>query len=48
MSRRLGRSGYEVVGAERFLVEDAEGPLEEGELDRAQTWGAGLGGRIAG
>lgn len=48
IARRLRRRGYEVVGSESFLVEDSEGPLEEGELERARIWGAGLGARIAG
>jgi hypothetical protein len=47
IARRLRRRGYEVVGVESFLVEDSEGPLEQGELERARTWGAGLGGRVA-
>jgi len=42
IARRLRRRGYEVVGSESFLVEDAEGPLEDGELDRARAWGAEL------
>jgi hypothetical protein len=46
VSRRLRRRGYVVVGAESYLVEDAEGPLEEGELDRARAWAAGIAGRV--
>lgn len=34
----LGR----VVDEESFYVEDMDGPLVEGELARAQAWGAGL------
>jgi hypothetical protein len=35
--------GYELlVKAESFLVEDSEGPLAPGELDRARAWGAKL------
>jgi len=37
IARRLGRRGYQVIGQESFLVEDSEGPLEEGELDRARA-----------
>lgn len=52
IARRLRRRGYEVAGSESFLVEDAEGPLEEGELDRARVWGEELvrqlSSRIAG
>lgn len=34
----LGR----VVASESFFVEDVEGPLLEGELERASAWGRGL------
>jgi hypothetical protein len=43
IARRLRHHGYAVVGAESFLVEDAEGPLADGEADRARAWGATLG-----
>jgi hypothetical protein len=42
IARRLRHHGYDVVGIESFLVADAEGPLEDGELDRARAWAAGL------
>jgi flavodoxin len=42
IAKRLRRRGYEVVATESFLVEDSEGPLAEGELDRARAWGAEL------
>jgi len=42
IARRLRQHGYDVVARESFLVEDAEGPLEEGELERARAWGAEL------
>ena len=42
IARRLRRRGYDVVASESFLVQDAEGPLEEGELERARAWGAQL------
>jgi hypothetical protein len=29
-----------VVEPESFLVEDAEGPLADGELERAREWGS--------
>lgn len=48
IARRLRRRGYEVLASESFLVEDAEGPLEEGELDRARTWGEELARRLSG
>jgi hypothetical protein len=40
IARRLRRRGYDVIATESFLVEDAEGPLEDGELERARAWGA--------
>jgi flavodoxin-like protein len=42
IARRLAHRGYDVVGSESFLVKESEGPLEEGELDRARAWGAKL------
>jgi hypothetical protein len=42
IARRLRNRGYEVLSMESFLVEDSEGPLAEGELDRARAWGAQL------
>lgn len=48
IARRLSRRGYELLGSESFLVEESEGPLEEGELDRARAWGAKLGQAHAG
>ena len=44
MARKLGRRGYRIIAEpESFFVLDAEGPLKEGELDRARRWGASLG-----
>ena len=42
IARRLRRRGCDVVDSQSFLVADAEGPLEEGELERARQWGAAL------
>jgi len=42
IARRLRRRGLDVVATESFLVEGTEGPLREGELDRARQWGAEL------
>ncbi|HEX2369420.1 MAG TPA: hypothetical protein VHM94_09330 [Acidimicrobiia bacterium] len=43
MARKLRHLGYEiVVEPESFFVDDTEGPLKEGELERAQLWGAEL------
>jgi hypothetical protein len=38
----LGR----VVDQESFYVDDMEGPLLEGELDRAAEWGHQLAGQV--
>lgn len=46
IARRLTRRGYDVSASESFLVEDAEGPLEDGEADRARAWGAELARRL--
>ena len=41
--RRLRRRGFETVSEpESFLVEESEGPLAFGELDRARRWGEAL------
>ena len=37
----LGR----LVGTESFYVEDTDGPLAAGELDRARAWGTSLAER---
>ena len=42
IARRLRRHGYSVAATESFFVDDAEGPLADGELDRARKWGADL------
>ena len=48
IARRLRHRGYDVIARESFLVEDSEGPLEEGELGRARAWGAGIAEQLAG
>jgi flavodoxin len=48
IARRLRRRGYAVVATESFLVEDAEGPLEDGELERARAWGEELARQLGG
>jgi flavodoxin len=45
IAKRLRRDGYDIVATESFLVEDSEGPLEDGELDRARAWGEQLAGK---
>jgi flavodoxin len=47
IAKRLRGRGYEILGTESFLVEDSEGPLVEGELDRARAWGAELAQSLA-
>jgi flavodoxin len=43
MARKLRSSGYEIVRApESFFVVEMEGPLAEGEVERAKAWGASL------
>lgn len=46
IAKRLRRHGYTVVAATSFLVAENEGPLVDGELDRARTWGAELSGAV--
>lgn len=49
IARWLGRSGYRlVVPPESFFVLHTEGPLREGEEDRARRWGEELTHRAAG
>jgi hypothetical protein len=43
---RLG--GTRLAPAEHFLVADMKGPLEPGELDRAQAWGRSLAAQLVG
>jgi flavodoxin I len=39
ISKKLRKKGAEIVTApEGFLVKDTEGPLKEGELERAKEW----------
>ena len=43
IQKRLTQLGYPPVAkAEKFVVRDKYGPLREGELDRARTWGREL------
>jgi flavodoxin len=43
IAKRLRRLGYELVApAESFVVTDTEGPLKDGELDRAAAWATTL------
>jgi flavodoxin-like protein len=42
IARRLRHQGIDVVSVESFVVENSEGPLVTGEIDRARRWGAEL------
>lgn len=42
IARGLHRSGRKVLGDEGFIVEDGQGPLRAGEVERARAWGASL------
>jgi flavodoxin len=42
--RRLKRAGYtKAAKPQKFLVKGVYGPLKDGELERAKTWGGELG-----
>jgi hypothetical protein len=45
--RRLRRHGYRVLATEGYLIDDTQGPLHAGELDRAKDWGASLSRQLA-
>ncbi|MEV2240435.1 flavodoxin domain-containing protein [Micromonospora sp. NPDC049891] len=42
IQKRLRRHGVAVVARQSFVVTSTEGPLADGELDRAELWAAGL------
>lgn len=43
IAKRLRRLDYELVAPpESFFVSESEGPLVEGEMERARAWGASL------
>jgi hypothetical protein len=42
IAKRLRRHGYTVIDTSSFLVAGSEGPLMDGELERARGWGAEL------
>jgi flavodoxin len=45
LGRRLARKGFALVApAESFFVRDSEGPLEDGELERAREWARRVAG----
>ena len=46
-SGRLKRRGFKLAASpERFWVVDAAGPLVDGEIERARTWGMRLGAEL--
>lgn len=42
IAKRLRRHGYNILDTSSFLVTGSEGPLLDGELERARRWGAEL------
>lgn len=47
MARRVRHRGYRLAAEpESFFVHGTPGPLEEGELDRAEEWGRTLAGEV--
>jgi hypothetical protein len=46
-ARVIDRLGYERIGRESFYVVDVNGPLEPGELARAEQWGRHLAAEMA-
>jgi hypothetical protein len=47
-SRVARKLGFQVVDVTSFLVEGYEGPLVDGQLQRAREWGHGLTEQLAG
>jgi flavodoxin len=42
IAKRLRHHGYTVLDTASFLVAESEGPLVDGELERAREWGSDL------
>ncbi len=42
MAVEVGKDGYLAAEPEGFIVEDSEGPLKKGELERAAIWAKGI------
>ncbi|MDD5342697.1 MAG: flavodoxin domain-containing protein [Patescibacteria group bacterium] len=42
ISKKLAQVGCKAVGKMRFIVLGKEGPLKDGEVERAKEWGSGL------
>ena len=47
IARRLRHHGYRLLPTESFLVQGGEGPLVDGELDRARAWGETLAATLS-
>jgi Flavodoxin len=47
IARRLRHHGYRVLATEGYIIDDTQGPLHAGELDRARDWGASLSRQLA-
>jgi flavodoxin len=48
ITKLLERAGYAPVGkTQKFIVQGTHGPLRDGELERAQGWGAALADMLA-
>jgi hypothetical protein len=43
----LRKRGQQPIGKDSFYVDDMQGPLLGGELERAATWGTELAQRVA-
>jgi flavodoxin len=46
IAKRLRRKGFEVVATESFFVLGTDGPLKDGELERAAEWAEGLRNQV--
>jgi Flavodoxin domain len=47
ITRRMRARGYALLSSDSFFVQDSEGPLEEGEIERARAWGEELARLLA-
>lgn len=47
IARRLRHSSYRpITDPESFFIDESEGPLKDGEVDRARRWGAELAAKL--
>jgi hypothetical protein len=47
IARRLRHHGYRLVATESFIVAGGEGPLVDGERERARAWGDALAASVS-